>query len=132
MRVSTANLAVVLLTAAVLRFWGLGHDIPHAIGADESEIVTRVVTMMKTGDFNPHFFDHPGLIFYVHLAVAIARFAAGAVAGHWTSLDQVGPADFSGHAASLPCSASPLCSCSTRWGSDGERGMRCSAPACSR
>lgn len=94
MRVSTANLAVVLLTAAVLRFWGLGHDIPHAIGADESEIVTRVVTMMKTGDFNPHFFDHPGLIFYVHLAVAIARFAAGAVAGHWTSLDQVGPADF--------------------------------------
>jgi 4-amino-4-deoxy-L-arabinose transferase-like glycosyltransferase len=61
---------------------------------DEPEIIDRVVAMMKSGDFNPHFFDYPGFIFYLHLVVAIARFLAGALGGAWSSLDQVGPAEF--------------------------------------
>jgi 4-amino-4-deoxy-L-arabinose transferase-like glycosyltransferase len=94
MRVSKGTLAAVLVTAAVLRFWSLGHGIPYAIGVDEPEIMERVVTMMKSGDFNPHFFDYPGLFFYVQLPVAITRFLTGAIAGNWHSLDQVGAADF--------------------------------------
>ncbi len=88
MRVSATNLALVMVVAAVLRFWSLGHGIPYAIGVDEPEIVARAVAMMKTGDFNPRFFDYPGLIFYLHLVVAIGRFIAGAMAGEWTSLAQ--------------------------------------------
>jgi 4-amino-4-deoxy-L-arabinose transferase-like glycosyltransferase len=94
MRVSKGTLAAVLITAAVLRFWSLGYGIPYALGVDEPEIMERVVTMMKSGDFNPHFFDYPGLYFYLQLPVAIVRFLLGAIGGNWHSLAQVGAADF--------------------------------------
>jgi 4-amino-4-deoxy-L-arabinose transferase-like glycosyltransferase len=50
--------------------------------------------MMKSGDFNPHFFDYPTLFFYLQLPVAIARFVFGAIGGSWHSLDQVSAAHF--------------------------------------
>ena len=87
-------LAAILGVAAILRFWSLGAGIPHSIGVDEPELMNRAVQMMRSGDFNPHFFDYPGFYIHVQLAVAVARFLAGATAGEWTSLDQVSPADF--------------------------------------
>ena len=90
----TALLIVVLLVAAVLRFWGLARGIPYAVGVDEPEIMARVVTMMRTGDLNPHFFDYPGLLFYLHLPVAILNFMVGATQGRWASLAQAGPEHF--------------------------------------
>jgi 4-amino-4-deoxy-L-arabinose transferase-like glycosyltransferase len=94
MRPSINGLALVLVVAAVLRFWSLGYGIPFAIGVDEPEIMVRVVTMLKTGSFNPHFFDYPGLTFYLQVPVAIARFLLGAILGRWQSLDQVDAGDF--------------------------------------
>jgi 4-amino-4-deoxy-L-arabinose transferase-like glycosyltransferase len=94
MRQSAVTLAIILALAAMLRFVGIATGIPFNIGVDEPEIMERAVAMMRTGDFNPHFFDYPGLYFYVQLAVACARFIAGATAGYWTSLDQVSTADF--------------------------------------
>jgi 4-amino-4-deoxy-L-arabinose transferase-like glycosyltransferase len=94
MRPSATGLAWVLIVAALLRFWSLGYGIPFAVGVDEPEIMVRVVTMLKTGSFNPHFFDYPGLTFYLQVPVAIARFLLGAVMGRWQSLDQVDAADF--------------------------------------
>ena len=94
MRASPLNLLLVLGVAALLRFWSLDHGIPYAIGVDEPEVVGRVVAMMKTGDFNPRFFDYPGFIFYLHLPFVVARFLLGAIAGQWTSLNAVGPSDF--------------------------------------
>jgi 4-amino-4-deoxy-L-arabinose transferase-like glycosyltransferase len=46
----------------------------------------RAVRMMKTGDFNPHFFDYPSLYMYVQAAVAVFRFAVGAMQGMWNGL----------------------------------------------
>ncbi len=94
MRQSAITLAIILALAAMLRFVGIGSGIPFNIGVDEPEIMERAVAMMRTGDFNPHFFDYPSLYFYVQLVVACVRFLAGATAGHWTSLDQVTTADF--------------------------------------
>ena len=94
MRPSAFTLAVILVVAALLRFAALGSGIPFNIGVDEPEIMSRVVQMMRTGDFNPHFFDYPGLYFYVQLGVAVLRFLAGATLGEWSSLDQVQTADF--------------------------------------
>jgi 4-amino-4-deoxy-L-arabinose transferase-like glycosyltransferase len=94
MRQSMVTLAIILALAAMLRFVGLGSGIPFNLGVDEPEIMDRAVQMMRTGDFNPHFFDYPGLYFYVQLGVACLRFIAGATAGHWTSLDQISAADF--------------------------------------
>jgi len=94
MRPSVFILAVIVAVAALLRFASLGSGIPFNIGVDEPEIMSRVVQMMRTGDFNPHFFDYPGLYFYVQLGVAVLRFLVGATRGEWTALDQVDASDF--------------------------------------
>jgi len=83
---ATFWLVTVLVVAAVLRFWRLGAGIPHALGVDEHVIVERVLAIMRTGDFNPHFFDYPGLAYYLHLPVACLRFVVGALRGEWGSL----------------------------------------------
>ena len=93
-RPSAFTLAVIIVVAALLRFVALGSGIPFNIGVDEPEIMNRVVQMMRTGDFNPHFFDYPGLYFYVQLGVAVLRFLAGATTGEWNALEQVDTPDF--------------------------------------
>ena len=90
----TIALGITLAGAALLRFWALGQGIPFAVGVDEPEIMERVVRMIKTGDFNPHFFDYPGLYIYVQTVVASLRFLVGAMGGRWSSLAQVSSADF--------------------------------------
>jgi 4-amino-4-deoxy-L-arabinose transferase-like glycosyltransferase len=94
MRVSTLGVGSVLLCAAILRFWALGHGIPFAVGVDEPETMERVVRIMKTGDFNPHFFDCPSLYIYAQVGVACVRFLLGTLSGVWFSLGNVGPSDF--------------------------------------
>jgi 4-amino-4-deoxy-L-arabinose transferase-like glycosyltransferase len=94
LRSSRLGLIAVLAVAALLRFWSLGHGIPFSVQVDEPEIMERAVAAMKTGSFNPHFFDYPG--FYIHLQtiVAVGRFIAGAVTGRWSSLDAAATGDF--------------------------------------
>jgi 4-amino-4-deoxy-L-arabinose transferase-like glycosyltransferase len=94
MRRATVSLAAILAVAAGLRFFGIGAGIPYAIGVDEPEIVHRAVGMMRSGDFNPRFFDYPTLYVYVQLATACARFLAGAMSGKWHALADVSYADF--------------------------------------
>ena len=94
MRRSTATLAAIMIVAAVLRFWSLGAGIPYAIGDDEPQVMNRSVGMVRTGDFNPHFYDYPSLYLYVQAAVVVARFIAGATTGEWTSLAQAETRDF--------------------------------------
>src|SRR5262245_2591288 len=94
MQSSVVTLAVILALPFVLRFVALGSGIPFNLGVDEPEIMDRAVRIMKTGDFNPHFFDYPGLYLYVQTATASLRFMVGANSGLWTSLDQVTSANF--------------------------------------
>lgn len=90
----TLWLFVTLAVAALLRFWQLGAGLPYHTGADEPQIMVRVVTMMRTGDLNPHFFMYPGLIFYLHLPIAIVAYLVGTVRGAWHALAEVGPEGF--------------------------------------
>ena len=88
------TLAVIMTLAAALRFWGIGAGIPYALGVDEPELMNRAVQMMRTGDYNPRFFDYGGLYIYLQLIIASLRFLAGAISGEWSSLSQVGPEHF--------------------------------------
>ena len=95
LRQSRLTLAAVLVVAALLRFWALDSGIPHALGVDEPQIMSRSVGMMKAGTLNPRgFFDYPGLYMYVQMGVASARFLVGAMNGQWQSLDHVDANDF--------------------------------------
>lgn len=84
----------ILVAAAFLRFWHLSAGIPHALGIDEPQIVERAVLMMKTGDFNPRFFDWPSLTIYVHFVTAAVTFLAGSMRGVWSNLAEVDAANF--------------------------------------
>lgn len=87
-------LAVAVIgAAAVLRFWALRNGLPQSPQVDEPEIITRVLTMMRTGNFNPQFFDYPGLVIYLHLIVGCVHFVIGSAMGAMPALDQVRPAD---------------------------------------
>jgi 4-amino-4-deoxy-L-arabinose transferase-like glycosyltransferase len=94
MRRSLFTLAGIVAAAALLRFWALDAGIPYAIGVDEPEVMDRAVQMMRTGDFNPRFFDYPGFYIHLQLVVASLRFLAGATRGEWQSLSEVSPTDF--------------------------------------
>lgn len=94
LRTSRLGLSAVLATAAILRFWEIGHGIPYAVSVDEPEIVERAFMMMKSGGLHPHFFDYPGLTIYLQLAVSVLRFIVGAITGAWTSLDQATAGSF--------------------------------------
>ena len=94
LRTSRMALAVVLIAAAVLRFWAIPHGIPYAVQVDEPEIVERALNMMRSGSLHPHFFDYPGLSLYLQLVVSIARFIFGAISGEWYSLAQASGGPF--------------------------------------
>jgi 4-amino-4-deoxy-L-arabinose transferase-like glycosyltransferase len=91
---SRLGLALALVAAALLRFWALPHGIPFSVQVDEPEVMERAVRMMKTGDFNPHFFDYPTLYMYVEAALSVFRFLVGAMRGQWSALAQAPSADF--------------------------------------
>jgi 4-amino-4-deoxy-L-arabinose transferase-like glycosyltransferase len=95
MRPSRVSLGLVLGAAAVLRFWALGHGLPHSPSVDEPEIVERALNMMRSGSLSPHpFYDYPTLYMYVQLAAYIVRFVIGAMGGVWSSLAEIDPAAF--------------------------------------
>ncbi|HVB37644.1 MAG TPA: glycosyltransferase family 39 protein [Vicinamibacterales bacterium] len=86
MRRSIVGLALVLLVAALLRFWHLATGLPAAALAGERDLLSRVVHTMAGGGFNPGSFDSPSLFFYVQLLVACLHFLTGAANGLWTSV----------------------------------------------
>jgi 4-amino-4-deoxy-L-arabinose transferase-like glycosyltransferase len=92
----SSRLAIIgiIVLGAALRLSEISDGIPYTVGVDEPEIIDRAVRMMKTADFNPHFYDYPGFTFYLHTAIASARFLTGAMGGQWTSLDDVWAGDF--------------------------------------
>jgi 4-amino-4-deoxy-L-arabinose transferase-like glycosyltransferase len=77
--------------------------------------------MMRTGDFNPRFFDWPSLTIYIQLAVACLVFLGGAMKGWWSNLAQVSPDDFYvaarlATAAIGTATVGVLYAAATRWG----------------
>src|SRR5215216_3076913 len=80
-------LALILAVAAAARLWFLHAGIPHAVGIDEPQVVDRALRILRTGDWNPHIFDYPTLVIYVHALVDVLRFLWGALNGEWSSLD---------------------------------------------
>jgi 4-amino-4-deoxy-L-arabinose transferase-like glycosyltransferase len=79
-------LAIILLSALGVRLWSLSAGVPHSVGIDEPAVVDRALRIVRTGDWNPHIFDYPTLVIYLHAFVALMRFMVGASRGEWSSL----------------------------------------------
>ncbi|MCX6546249.1 MAG: glycosyltransferase family 39 protein [Acidobacteria bacterium] len=94
--IKPSALALVLVVAIgfALRVWNIGSGVPFAVGIDEPAIMSTVVRILKSGDFNPHFFEYPTGVVYFQLGVAVVQFLHGAMRHAWYAVEQVGMADF--------------------------------------
>lgn len=82
------DLLVLVALAGALRAWGLGFDLPNLYHPDEYVHVTIALRILKTGSYNPHFFNYPTLFFYILAFLGyIPYFLAYASRGLLSNLD---------------------------------------------
>lgn len=87
MRASIVSLGIVVLSAALLRFWDLREA---AIGSRELLVLDPVVQLLQTGSYHPAALTRPALPVYVSAAVGVVHFIFGALTGAWRSAGEVG------------------------------------------
>lgn len=85
------SLAIVLLTAFVVRMLGIFHDFPYTYFGDEEHFIRRAVSF-GSGDLNPHWFHKPALYMYLLFFEYGVFFLIGMVLGVFGSVD-----DFARH-----------------------------------
>ena len=91
---SALALLLVVAIGFTLRLWNISSGVPFAVGIDEPAIMSTVVRILKSGDYNPHFFEYPTGVVYVQLGVAVVQFLSGAMRHAWYAVEQVSMADF--------------------------------------
>jgi 4-amino-4-deoxy-L-arabinose transferase-like glycosyltransferase len=79
--------ALIACLALGMRIWGLGFDLPILYHRDEARYVTIPLQIIKTGDYNPHFFNYPTLFFYLLATVYVVYFLFMASRGQVGNLD---------------------------------------------
>ncbi len=65
-------LAVLLIASAGFRLAAIHNSLPYPRHTDEQRLMRPVLTMLRTGDPNPHFFRYPSLPLYVALAGTVS------------------------------------------------------------
>jgi len=82
------DLGLLTTLAMGLRVWGIGFDLPNLYHPDEYVYVTIALKILKTGSYNPHFFNYPTLFFYILAFLGyIPYFLAYASRGLVSNLD---------------------------------------------
>lgn len=82
-------LGVLIAGALALRVWGIPFGLPQLYHADEPGYVELAQRLIKTGDFNPHFFNYPTLFFYLNSLAYLPYYAVGYLTGYFQSLDDI-------------------------------------------
>lgn len=59
-------ICAVLLVAILMRWWGIGYDLPYIYHPDEPFNFSVTQRMFASGSLNPHFFGYPSLLYYVN------------------------------------------------------------------
>jgi hypothetical protein len=77
-------LAAILLLAAGLRIYGLGHGLPHVYNPDEVNIMARALSIAR--EPNPHYFLYPNFFFFFLFGVMGGLFVVGSVVGRYETL----------------------------------------------
>jgi hypothetical protein len=73
----------ILLGGIGLRLYGLDFGLPFLYDPDEIHQVTRANHMLGSGDFNPHWFGHPGTVTLYSLALSFAAYSGLALSLGW-------------------------------------------------
>ena len=81
------DLLVLAVLAGTFRIWGIGFDLPNLYHRDEAKYVSIPLTILKSGDYNPHFFNYPTFFFYLLSVAYILYFLFMASRGRLGNLD---------------------------------------------
>ena len=65
----TSIIILVIFFAFILRYFQLNIGLPYLYFWDEPLTASNALQMMKTGDYNPHFFKYGSLMIYLNLLV---------------------------------------------------------------
>lgn len=78
-------LIAILFLGLTLRLWAIGFGLPYIFHPDEGVPVNIALQILKTGDFNPHFYNWPSLLFYLNALLYFGYFLFGRLTGAFTS-----------------------------------------------
>jgi 4-amino-4-deoxy-L-arabinose transferase-like glycosyltransferase len=77
-------LGVILLISLILNLWGISYGLPQKYFPDEGRIVNHALAF-GLGDFNPHYFNYPGLSMYLLFILYGGYYALGSLSGLFAS-----------------------------------------------
>ncbi len=77
-------LAAILVLAAGLRIYGLGHGLPNVYNPDEVNIMARALSIAR--DSNPHYFLYPNFFFFILFGVMGGLFVLGRLVGRYANV----------------------------------------------
>lgn len=77
----------VLALAAIVRIWGIQHDLPYSFYGDEQHFVKRALSF-GSGDLNPHWFHKPAFYMYLLFGEYGVYYCVGWLLGSWNSVDE--------------------------------------------
>jgi hypothetical protein len=77
-------LAAILVLAAALRLYGLGHGLPFVYNPDEANIMARALSIAQGPD--PGYYVYPSFFFYYLFALMGGLFVAGRLLGRYDNL----------------------------------------------
>ena len=83
------SIALGLILTIWLRTPLLKEGSPYLYREDEAHHFNRILNMMKSGDYNPHYFHKPSLHFYLRLPVVAAAFLWSVKKGELSSLHEI-------------------------------------------
>ena len=78
-------IGLILLTAAIVRLWGLDFGLPYAYHVDEPRYIYSAVGILQTGNLNPNWFQQPSLYTYLVTAVLGIYYLMGFITGQFQS-----------------------------------------------
>jgi len=82
-------IVLILFFALILRLLRVNFGMPYLHHYDEYYIMNPAIRMLKTGDFNPHFFRYPSLLIYLEFIVTLFFFFWGISSGALSSVDDI-------------------------------------------
>lgn len=81
--------AFIIVAAFFIRILGINFGLPYEHYWDEPKIISTALNIMKTGDYNPHFFIYPSLYIYLQLANSILCYLFAVSKGLLVSLANI-------------------------------------------
>ena len=85
----TSIITLIIFLAFILRYFQLNIGLPYLYFWDEPLTASNALQMMKTGDYNPHFFKYGSLMLYLNLLIDQLYRIYLSLTGAWEGVEAI-------------------------------------------